>query len=444
MGIALGTVCAALAARRVRPERAALAAAIVGLSPVVVVHTVGGGHVDAMVAAPLGAALLLAVFRPPPVRASRLPSVAVTVLLTAAVLIKPVTVPALALWVWWVVASAPPGRRAPTAAFHVAVVAGLTAAALVPFVDGLRTLTPLASLGGVEAWASPSHLVGHGVEAVVGWLASSGAGRIARLAVEGAFLALFVAVCWRMGRRWTASGPPHRAASPADAWGPAFLLLALAMPFLLPWYAAWFVPFLALLRDEVLLWIGVAVTGLLATTLIPADPFRGYTTWAVMAWVHYVVAPLMLLLLLVAARRVLRDSPIRLATMERAVLVYDADCGFCRWSVAKILRWDRRGSLRAVAAQDPEADALLGGMDAERKMASWHLVTPDGRVYSAGAAVRPLWEMLPRGKPVALLARLLPGTTERAYAWVADHRDQLGRRLGEQACSVDPGRQRAS
>ena len=128
--------------------------------------------------------------------------------------------------------------------------------------------------------------------------------------------------------------------------------------------------------------------------------------------------------------------------MERAVLIYDAECGFCRWSVDKILRWDRRGALRAVPFQDPEGDALLGEMAEDRKVASWHLVTPDRRVYSAGEAVAPLAELLPAGTPMALLARRFPGPTERAYAWVAEHRDELGRRLGVQACSVDPSRAR--
>ena len=127
--------------------------------------------------------------------------------------------------------------------------------------------------------------------------------------------------------------------------------------------------------------------------------------------------------------------------MERAVLIYDAGCGFCRWSVAKILRWDRRGLLRALPFQDPEGDALLGDMDPERKVSSWHLVT-EGRVYSAGEAVPPLAELLPAGKPIALLAGRFPRATERAYEWVADHRDQLGRRLGAQACAVDPSRAR--
>ena len=129
---------------------------------------------------------------------------------------------------------------------------------------------------------------------------------------------------------------------------------------------------------------------------------------------------------------------------RRAVLLYDQDCGFCRWSLSKVLAWDRHGRIRPVPLQSAEALRLLPGMDEERRMASWHLVTPDGRVYSAGGAAAPLARMLPLGAPLALLAEALPGTTERVYRWVADHRDQLGRRLGEQACAVDPsaGRER--
>jgi predicted DCC family thiol-disulfide oxidoreductase YuxK len=82
-------------------------------------------------------------------------------------------------------------------------------------------------------------------------------------------------------------------------------------------------------------------------------------------------------------------------------------------------------------------------MDAELRMASWHLVTPDGRVHSAGEAVAPLAALLPAGKPIAALARAFPGTADRLYAWVANHRDELGRRLGAHACSVDPNEARA-
>jgi predicted DCC family thiol-disulfide oxidoreductase YuxK len=129
---------------------------------------------------------------------------------------------------------------------------------------------------------------------------------------------------------------------------------------------------------------------------------------------------------------------------EQLVLLYDEDCGFCRWSLDKILTWDRAGRLRPVPLQDPEADRLLGDMPPERKMASWHLVMPDGRVYSAGAAAAPLAEVLPAGAPIAAVARVFPRITERTYDLVARNRDRLASWLGSEACAVDPAARRRS
>jgi predicted DCC family thiol-disulfide oxidoreductase YuxK len=113
--------------------------------------------------------------------------------------------------------------------------------------------------------------------------------------------------------------------------------------------------------------------------------------------------------------------------MDRAAILFDSDCGFCRRSLERILAWDRRGHLRPVALQDPEADELLAGMDRERRMGSWHLVTADGRVYSAGAAFPPLLRLLPGGRPLAALTAAFPGVTERGYRWVARNRGRLAR-----------------
>jgi predicted DCC family thiol-disulfide oxidoreductase YuxK len=114
---------------------------------------------------------------------------------------------------------------------------------------------------------------------------------------------------------------------------------------------------------------------------------------------------------------------------DHATILYDRDCGFCRWSLAKVLAWDRRGRLRPVALQDPEADALLGKMGEEERMGSWHLVSPGGEVRSAGAAFEPLLRLLPGGAPLASLAARAPGPVERGYRFVADHRTPIGRRL---------------
>jgi predicted DCC family thiol-disulfide oxidoreductase YuxK len=126
--------------------------------------------------------------------------------------------------------------------------------------------------------------------------------------------------------------------------------------------------------------------------------------------------------------------------MKPAVLLYDSDCGFCRWSVDKILSWDRRRRLRPLALQEPEADWLLRHMDADAKMGSWHLVTDDGRVYSGGAAAAPLLRLLPRGRPLAAVFAAFPGLTDRSYRIVARNRDRFGRLVGQAACQVDPSR----
>lgn len=130
--------------------------------------------------------------------------------------------------------------------------------------------------------------------------------------------------------------------------------------------------------------------------------------------------------------------------MDRHVILFDEGCGFCRWSLARVLRWDRHGRLRAAAIQSHEGTRLLADLSGSDRLGSWHLVTPDGRRYSGGAATAPLARLLPAGAPVAFLAETFPGTNDRLYRWVARNRDSLGRRLGEQACSVDPRRRSGS
>jgi predicted DCC family thiol-disulfide oxidoreductase YuxK len=120
--------------------------------------------------------------------------------------------------------------------------------------------------------------------------------------------------------------------------------------------------------------------------------------------------------------------PIGMARDPNAwTLLYDPDCGFCRWSLAQLLAVDRYSALRPVALGTPEADALLADLTAQERAASWHLLSPDGRRWSAGAAAPPLLRLLPGGRlPAAALASA-PAITERGYRWVADHRSTLSR-----------------
>jgi predicted DCC family thiol-disulfide oxidoreductase YuxK len=108
-------------------------------------------------------------------------------------------------------------------------------------------------------------------------------------------------------------------------------------------------------------------------------------------------------------------------------ILYDSDCGFCRWSLGKVLAWDRRRALRPVAIDSPEGGRLLSEMPVGQRLASWHLVDEEGRVRSAGAAFPPLLRLLPGGGPLAALTARSPKLTDRVYRWVAGNRSRWGK-----------------
>lgn len=125
---------------------------------------------------------------------------------------------------------------------------------------------------------------------------------------------------------------------------------------------------------------------------------------------------------------------------QRHAILYDDDCGFCKWSLDKVLAWDRRRRLRPVAIQSDEGQGLLEDVPADKRLDSWHLVLPSGEVRSAGAAAAPLADLLPAGRPLAFLSRTFPRITDRAYRFVADHRDRFGRLVGADAgCELRRG-----
>ena len=114
-------------------------------------------------------------------------------------------------------------------------------------------------------------------------------------------------------------------------------------------------------------------------------------------------------------------------------VLYDADCGFCTWALSGLLHWDRARRLRPVGLQHAEAGDLLDGVTRAEQMASWHLISPTGERYSAGAALPPLLRLLPGGRVAAAGFAAFPGLTDRGYRWVAEHRSQLSKWVPEGA-----------
>jgi hypothetical protein len=148
-----------------------------------------------------------------------------------------------------------------------------------------------------------------------------------------------------------------------------------------------------------------------------------------------------------------------------AIVIYDNDCGFCRWSLAVLLDRDARRAdpdrraLRPLPLGTPEADYLLHDLSVAEREASWHLIidppatadfeqlsfdlpgpgpaagapTSAPLRFSAGAAFAPALRRLPRGRRLAWLVDRVPGPTEGGYRWVAGHRSLLGHFVGRRA-----------
>lgn len=112
---------------------------------------------------------------------------------------------------------------------------------------------------------------------------------------------------------------------------------------------------------------------------------------------------------------------------ESWLVLYDLDCGFCKWTLSILLRWDRRRVLRPRPLQAPEVDHLLGRLSAAERTASFHLVTPQGELISAGAALPALLRALPGGAAPARVLESVPAATDRGYRWIAENRSQLSK-----------------
>jgi predicted DCC family thiol-disulfide oxidoreductase YuxK len=124
--------------------------------------------------------------------------------------------------------------------------------------------------------------------------------------------------------------------------------------------------------------------------------------------------------------------------MDPMTVLFDEDCGLCRWSADQLRRWDTVGTLSFAGIRSATGDRLLAGMDMATRLASWHVVASNGAVWSAGAAVPVVARRLRGGAPLGWLAEAFPGTTERVYRWITAHRPEIARLLGEHACAVDP------
>jgi predicted DCC family thiol-disulfide oxidoreductase YuxK len=113
--------------------------------------------------------------------------------------------------------------------------------------------------------------------------------------------------------------------------------------------------------------------------------------------------------------------------LRRPVLLYDAECRFCRFCVRGIARVDRPEGLGFLSLQDDEAAALLGELSASERLESWRLVEIDGTLGGFGAGTVGLVGALGLTTVARLLDRIPDDTLDRIYGAVARRRGLLGR-----------------
>ena len=125
--------------------------------------------------------------------------------------------------------------------------------------------------------------------------------------------------------------------------------------------------------------------------------------------------------------------------MSGPAVLYDADCGFCTWVVDQIAARVEPEAVEIVPLQAARADELLAGrVDERAKWESWHLVEPDGTMYSGGDAIPHVLRHVRGGRLAGRAAGRFPRVTEGLYRIVARNRDRLGRVVRADRCRV-PG-----
>jgi predicted DCC family thiol-disulfide oxidoreductase YuxK len=115
------------------------------------------------------------------------------------------------------------------------------------------------------------------------------------------------------------------------------------------------------------------------------------------------------------------------------IVLYDTDCGFCRWAAARAVSLDHLGVLVPVPIQSSLGAELLVDLDPSDRHRAAHVIGDDGRRRSGGDAAADVLGVLPSTQALARLARSLPRTTNLLYGLVALRRQSFGQLIGPKA-----------
>ncbi len=115
------------------------------------------------------------------------------------------------------------------------------------------------------------------------------------------------------------------------------------------------------------------------------------------------------------------------------IVLYDDDCGFCRWSMAWALRHDAGEQLVAVPIQSQLGAELLADLDEGERLRSAHVIDEHGARRSGGAAAADVLSALTPTQALGWVANRVPAPTSLIYDLVASHRYGVGRFVGQRA-----------
>jgi predicted DCC family thiol-disulfide oxidoreductase YuxK len=115
------------------------------------------------------------------------------------------------------------------------------------------------------------------------------------------------------------------------------------------------------------------------------------------------------------------------------IVLYDADCGFCRWAMAWAMNHDDRNQLVPVPIESELGGELLDDLEPTARLRSAHAIADDGKRRSGGAAVAAVLGLIQPAHLGARLARGLPRITNLLYGVVAKQRVGFGRFVDQDA-----------
>jgi hypothetical protein len=307
----------AAVAKRIRPERAPFAVVLLGWNPVVLYETVGGGHIDAVIALAMMAALYLLVvsWDESPGR-RRWNELAATALIAVGGMLKPTMLVLLPIVVGVAVWRAA-GARVMRLVAHAGITTAVFGVASAPLwflrnVQGSQTVLIL------DPHLTPTEFMAQVSQATIGRLARWAGGPQAANVVEDlvrAVLPVVFVIVYVLILRYVIRAAPRVTALEFLAMcGWVVLILLLASPMLMPRYLMWVLPLAwALPRDPRSTAVFLAAALAVPMVVVPGVGSSA-VTGALAVGGLYVLAPAflvsMVVLLLGLRRRLSTRSPI--------------------------------------------------------------------------------------------------------------------------------------